>query len=374
MKRINVLYIAGWGDLRSGGPISLLNLLQKLDRERFKPLVVCPSPGTLVEVLKSTNIETEIINIKSLKKLHLFSFFSSIVRLSKLIKAQKIDIVHSNAACSRESFSGAIAAKIGKIPFIYHVRTLDSAGWIEKILAGLSAKIVVISDAVSKKFYWLKNPKKIIKIYNGVDVEKFNPAINPETMRKEFGLNSKTVVIGTAGILAPLKGFQYFLEAVAEIIKKCPDAKFLVVGETAEKFKDYKRKLENLIDFLKLNKKIVFAEFRKDFPQILAGIDIFVLSSTKEAFGRVLIEAQACGKPVVASCVGGIPEVVKNKVTGILVPSKNPRAIAEAVMDLIKNREKAKRMGLAGRKRVEAFFDINYNAHRTMELYGELAR
>lgn len=371
---INILYITGWGNLMGGGPISLLSLLKKLDRERFKPLVICPSSGTLVDALKSIDIEVKIIEIKPLKRFHLFPFFSSIVKLSKLIKEERIDIVHSNAVCSRESFAGAIAAKIAKVPFLYHARVVDSAGWIEKILVKLSTVIVAISDAVGRRFHSFRDRQRLIKIYNGIDMEEFNPGISQEEMRRGFGLDSDTVVIGTAGLVIPLKGLQYFLKAAAEIVKRYPSVKFLVVGETLEGFEGHKRELEDLADSLMINKKVIFAGFRRDFPRILAGIDIFVLSSIKEGFGRVLVEAMAMEKPVVATWVGGIPEVVENGVTGILVPPKDPEAITKAIVDLIRDKDRAKGMGLAGRKRAKELFNIDTNVQKTTELYARLCR
>ena len=117
---------------------------------------------------------------------------------------------------------------------------------------------------------------------------------------------------------------------------------------------------------------MVFTDFRKDIPRIIASLDLLVLTSEKEHFGRVLIEAMACAKPVVATNAGGVPEIVKDGETGILVPPKDSSAMAEAIITLLQDKERARRMGLAGRERVEKMFDIKENARKTEEIYKNL--
>ncbi len=375
---IKILYIASWGDLIGGGPISLFNLIKNLNRERFTPIVVCPSSGSLTHALGKINVRVEIIKIKSLKGLHLFSFISSTVTLLKLIKREKISLIHSNVGASRESFYSGVAAKIMKIPFIYHARVIESAGFIDRILAKLSTIIIVISEAVEKKYRWLKNGDKLIKIYNGVDLKDFNPETSGEKIRNEFGINPNTIVVGTVGNLIPWKGHVYFLEAAREIIgvrsqiSEAREIKFLVVGEDISQNKKYREELIKLTENMGLAEKVIFTGFRRDISQVMAALDILVLPSVEEPFGRVIIEAMACGKPVVATKAGGAPEIVKDGETGFLVPMKNPHAIAEPVINLLNDKNKAKEMGIKGRKKVEDFFDIETNVKQTENLYSRL--
>jgi len=135
---------------------------------------------------------------------------------------------------------------------------------------------------------------------------------------------------------------------------------------------EYRKRLENLRKELGLNENVIFAGNREDIPQILADIDIFVLSSVSEGFGRSAAEAMACAKPVVATKVGGVPEVVDDGITGSLVLPKNPNALAEAIITLLQNKEKAQRMGQAGRKRVEKMFSLQKNIRQTEEIYEEI--
>ena len=366
MKSFNILYLANSGEIFGGGQISLLGLIKGLNRKRFHPLVVCPTGGSLVDELKRLGIETEIIKMKTLRRLNIFSWMKTINKLFRLIKERKIDLIHSNG--SRPTIYGSIAAKLSKAPLIWHVRIANRDRLLDKLLARLATKIVVISKAVGKRFNWLKDKEnKVIVVYNGIDLERFNPTINGEKIREEFHLSPEIPLIGIVGRLDWYKGHQYFLQAAKEVTGTIPEARFLIIGDG-----EYRKRLENLRKELDLDKKVIFTGNRRDIPQILASLNIFVLSSVSEGFGRSVAEAMACEKAVVATKVGGLPEVVEDRITGRLVPPKNPSALAEAIVNLLKDKKKAKEMGRAGQKRVEELFSIKKNVRKTEELYEKI--
>lgn len=371
-KIVRILHIEGGGDLNGGGPVSLFNFLKNLDREAFVPIVACPSPGSFVDALKEIGVKTKIIEINSLKRLHLISFVSAVVKLRKIIKEEKIDIVHSNAGASRESFYSGIAARISGVPFIYHVRVIESGGLVEKIIAALSAKVIVISDAIGKKFDYLKNKNKLIKIYNAVNLKEYTPDLSPEKIITEFGLKPGAPLIGVIANLIPWKGHEYFLNAAREIKDKVQEAKFIIAGQDFDKDKRYEKQLKRMTEKLGIGKDVIFTGFRADVPEIMAAIDILVLPSIDEPFGRVLIEAMACAKPIVATKGGGVPEIVRDRETGLLVPIKDPHAISVAVIGLLKDKKRAREMGLAGRKIAEEVFDIEKKIKRMENIYNEL--
>lgn len=362
-KSFNILYLANSGEIFGGGQISLLGLIKGLNQGRFHPFVVCPADGSLVDELSKMGVETQIIRMETLRNLNIFSWMRTIHRLIQLIKGIKIDLIHSNG--SRATIYGGIAARLTNTPLIWHVRIADSDRLLDKLLARLAAKIIVISKAVGKRFDWLKNKEeKIVVIYNGIDLEKFNPWINGEKIREEFHLSFQTPLVGIVGRLDWYKGHGYFLQAAKKIAEAIPDTHFLIVGDG-----EYKKRLENIRKELGLNENVLFTGNREDIPQILAGIDIFLLSSVSEGFGRSVAEAMACGKPVVATRAGGIPEIVVDGRTGILVPPRDSNAMACAIIELLKDREKGKDMGRKGRKRVEGFFSIERNVRETELVY-----
>lgn len=366
MRMFNLLYLANPGEIFGGGQISLLGLMKGLNRKKFHPLVICPIAGRLVDELKRIGVETQIIKMETLRRLNIFSWVRTINRLIQLIKRRKIDLIHSNS--SRPTIYGGIAARLTRTPLIWHVRIADRDRLLDKFLSKLATKIIVISKAVSKRFDWLKNKKeKIVVIYNGIDLERFNPAINGKKIREEFNLGSKIPLVGIVGRLNWYKGHQYFLQAAKKVTETISDARFLIVGDG-----EYRKRLENLRKELDLDKKVIFTGNRRDIPQILASLDLFVLSSVSEGFGRSVAEAMACEKAVVATKVGGLPEVVEDRITGRLVPPKNPSALAEAIVNLLKDKKKAKEMGQAGWKRIEKLFSIKRNVEETEEVYQNL--
>ena len=358
MLMFSISYIANTGQIFGGGEISLLKLLANLDKRKFHPIVVCPASGPLSEAIQKMGIEVTVIKMETLRKINPFHLFSSVWQMRRFIKAGHIDLVHSNG--SRATLYGGLAAKFAKVPVIWHVRVIESEGCYDKFLASLCAKLIAISQAVQKRFDWLlqNKPEKITMIYSGVDLEEFNPHVSGAGIRQRYGLSSKTRVVGIVGNLIPWKGQEYFIRAARIIDERIPDVIFLVVGDG-----EYRRKLEDLTKELGLEEKIIFTGARRDIPEVMAAMDIIVHSSiSPEPFGRVIIEALASGKPLVAINSGGVPEIGEDYTELRLVPPRNEVAMAEAVICLLQDKEKAIKMGRLGRRRVENWFDIKANA------------
>lgn len=364
MKKIyNILFLANSGNIIGGGQMSMRALLERLAKKKFYPLAVCPTKGNLVDELKKLNIETKIIKMETLRKINVLSWVSTICKLIQLIKRRKIDLIHSNG--SRPTIYGGLAARITKTPLIWHVRIADSDKWLDKVLAPIATKILVVSKAVKLRFKWVKN--KIIVVYNGIDLDKFNPAIDGTKIRQEFCLSDNTPLVGIVGRLDNYKGHQYFLKAARKVVNTIPDARFLIVGAG-----ENREKLENLNKKLGLNGNVIFTGNRNDIPEILGALDLFVLSSVSEGFGRSAAEAMACGKAVVASNVGGLTEIVEDGITGKLVQPKNPDALMIAILSLLEDNENAQRMGRAGRQRAEKMFSLQQNIRKTQTIYEQI--
>jgi glycosyltransferase involved in cell wall biosynthesis len=365
---INILYVDNFAEIIGGGQRSLLDLVRKLDKTKFNPMVICPSEGSLVKEFRKLNVDVRIVEMKSLRRLNLISFCKSISQLKKIIKDERMDLVHANG--SRAAVYAGIAAKILKIPLIWHVRIMDSDGLLDRFLAGISNNIIAVSHAVNRRFSWMKNRESKVKtIYNGIDLKEFNPSLDRQDIRIEFGLKPDAFLVGTVGRLDWYKGYPYLLKAARKVVDNISQCHFLIVGD-GEKRKE----LEDLINKLNLNDNVIFAGRRNDIPEILASLDLFVLSSVSEGLGRSIIEAMAMQKAVVATNVGGIPEVVNHNVSGILVPAKNIDALAEAIIDLIKNKDKAFKMGIVGREIAEAKFNLSFNIEKTQNLYLKLLK
>lgn len=363
----NILFLANSGEIIGGGQISLLGLLENLNIQKYHPIVICPMKGDLYFQLVKLGVETYIVKMDTLRNLSFISWIVTVIKLFKIINKKKIDLIHSNG--SRATIYGGIAAKISGIPLIWHVRIADCDKILDRILARFSTKIIAISNAVNKRFDWLKDNSKKTIVYNGIDIKKFNPSVNGEKIRKEFHITKKKQLVGIVGRLDWYKGHKFFLNAAKAVSEELPQVNFIIVGEGEKRIT-----LEKQVKQLNIEDKVTFTGKREEIPEIIASLDLFVLSSVSEGFGRVVAEAMACGKPVVASNIGGLPEVVVDQVTGILVPMRNPVAIAKAIIEILNNKSKAEQMGRAGRKRVEKLFSLTENVSKTELLYEKILK
>ena len=187
--------------------------------------------------------------------------------------------------------------------------------------------------------------------------------------RDEFGLGKDDFVCATVGRLVPVKGHTYLIKAIQKVVKVIPEAKFLFVGDG-----ELKSKLSEEIKSYDLQRNIFLLGARNDIATILSCINVFLLPSLNEGFGMALIEAMAARKPVIATNVGGVPEVIINGTTGILVPSKDPEAFSSAIIKLYNNPEMSLEMGLAGYSRARNLFDIKTTVREFEDLYSKLIK
>ncbi len=371
MKVHNILYTSLSGQMLGGGQRSLLLLLERLNRKKFKPFLVCPSKGGLVEKAEKQGVETRIIKMGRIKNPNVFSTAATVIKLKKFIKDKNIDLIHTDSP--RQAFYAGRAARSTGMPLIWHVRvSTPEKKSFEKFLFNRAHKVIAVSKAANQRFQGFESAQeKVVVIYNGVDLTEFNPQPPDSQVREEFEIEKDWILIGTLGQLIPGKGQDIFLKAAAQVVKQTPKVKFMIVGDG---IKAYKQKLEDLSKDLGLSQNVVFTGFREDIPRIMNLLDITVLPSTThlEGLSRVIIEAMASAKPVIATNSGGNPEAVLNGTTGILVPPEDSHSLAESILDLIRDEIKRNRMGEAGRKRAEKLFSIEKNISRIEKLYEEL--
>ncbi len=351
-KMYKILYIDTPLEPPGGGQFSLLLLLKYLDKEKFEPFVFISQGKTYARLLSQNNIQYKIV-----KKLELFSE----------IKKFSPSIIHCNSSVTKYTFISLIVSKLLKIHFIWHNRVISSAGWKEKIIFDLSDKVIVTSDAVKRKFLGYKNQDKIVKIYNGVDLERFKIGINSEKARKEFNISNEENVIGCISRFDKWKGIEYFVDMAKIVSDKIPNSRFFLVGDGAER-----KNLELKVKKYGLENKFFFTGFRENIEEFISLFDILVIpTSEEEPFGRAAIEAMACEKPVVATKSGGLIEIVDDKITGLLVEPKSGKALADACLFLIQNKDIAKGMGKKAREKIEKVFSGEQYTKNIEKIYYE---
>jgi glycosyltransferase involved in cell wall biosynthesis/GT2 family glycosyltransferase len=363
VRPARVLYIDEWADVHGGGQIYLLNLINNLDKTQFVPLVVLPAEGSLSRSLRDAGCKVRIVPLRSFKNpLTLLVFPVVLSRLISLVREERVALVHSNGGGRGTVYAG-LTARLSGVPMVWHAHVTYKSPF-DRFLFAITDRIIAVNDAVKERFSGYGKSNKVTAVVNGVDLRRYVPAGDTQPAGRQ-------VVVGTAGILHPVKGCEAFLRAAA-IVKKDlgAAARFVIIGE--DKGTGYRSQLERLSVELGLQELVSFPGWRDDMPAALAGMDIFVLPSQWDHMPLVVLEAMACAKPVVASDVGGVPGMVEDNVTGILVPPGDHQRLAEAVLGLIRDPAAARQMGLAGRQRVEKLFDMALNARKVEGLYVEL--
>ena len=277
----------------------------------------------------------------------------AIIRIINIVREEGVQLIIANSG--REYWPAVVAAKVTgtKVIFIRHQvdRIRKTTRWL---ISHHVERVVAVSKAVQDALLQSGIPSgKIEVIHNSITLEQFNPLlIDREQVRRELGIGSTDIVIGFVGKLNRGKGIYDALAAVGSIAMKHPDVRLLFVGDGPERLAlEEEAKRRSLLD------NVIFAGVRRDIEHMYAAMDIFTLPSTcEEAFGMVLIEAMAMAKPVVATRVGGIPEIVENEVNGVLVRPHDPSALADAISRCIDDRQFSGRIAGEGRKLVERKF------------------
>lgn len=359
---LNILHVISDTNIGGAGT-HLASVVNSLNKDKFNVFVACPSGAQIISLIGKS---VHIIEIPSMKGDSSFGF-GSILSLVKVIIKNKINIVHTHA-----SLSGRIAAKIcnKKIVFTRHTPgptyNKSSLKWtINKYLNDfLSHKIIAVSQFIESQLHsYGLNKNKIEVIYNGIDISSFKGQIDSIKAKSIYGISDETVILIVAR-LEEIKGHIYLLKAFYQLIRENYKLKLIIVGSGSKE--------DEIKEFVKSNsieKNVVITGTIKDIKHVISISDIIVLPSLHEALGLALIEGMCMSKPCIASNVDGIPEVVSDGESGILVKPKDIESIKVALLKLIKNDDLRIKMGLEGNKIVHQKFNINTMIEKIENLY-----
>lgn len=364
-QRMNVLHVIS--ALPVGGVENQLCLvLKRYDRTRVTPIVCSLSDKGEV----GREIEAAGIDVISLNKLGHGFDWTIVKDLMRLIRQRNVQVVRTHQY--HANLYGRIAAWLRRVPCIvpsvHNVYTRDRKVHrraLNQLLGRLSDRVVAVSETVKKDIIKYDNlpEEKVIVIYNGIDRQRFLN-IDANRVRSELGISSEAFVMGTVGRLTPQKGHKYLLDAISRAVKTFPHVVLLLVGGGPAK-EDLMRYAEDL----GITERVIFTDFRKDVPRMLAAMDAFVFPSLWEGLPNALIEAMAAGKPIIASDILSNVEVLESGKYGILVPAGDSVAIEAAMGTLLQNMEAAETLGNAARERALTCFDIDSTMDRYTNLF-----
>jgi glycosyltransferase involved in cell wall biosynthesis len=361
--------------LIGGTERQVVNLIQNYDRARFDVHLACfRLRGPLLREIDRSTVALADYTITTLASP--WTLWQQ-WRLARYVRAQGIRIVHSFGFYA--NVFAIPAARLGGAEVVVaSIRdTGDHLSWLQKAMQKWACRAAdhVLVNALAVRTVLVGQgyeAGRISVIPNGIDVSRFKDHGGAESLRVELGLPPTSPIVAAFLRLNRLKGVEYFLEAAALLVKRFDEARFLIVGDSVSEA--YRDELEDYADRLGLGDRVVFAGFRSDVPALLSEVCVSVLPSLSEGLSNVLLEAMAAGVPVVATSVGGTPEVVEDGVTGLLVPPRDASALAQAIGSLLADPDRGRSIGHAGRLRVAEQFSLEATVRKTEDLYERLLR
>jgi glycosyltransferase involved in cell wall biosynthesis len=369
-RTVPVLYTTCRGTMDGGGQQSLLQLVEHVDRRRFRPTVLCPKRGELSDQVEAMGLEAIVWPLPKVTRVPPWSVPQTVGRLFSILRHRRIRLVHTDAP--RDTFYAGLAATISGARLLWHVRAC-SGDWSDRWLAAFSDRLILVADALRPRFRFHvagEDQPKLTVIHNGVELEAPESIESQRTaLRARMNIQPGTIVMAAVGRVEPLKGTDILLDALGRLPPECRDYRLLLVGPVNTA---YRTRLQMQAERLHLSDHIEFVGYQAPVLPWIATADIIVHPSRYEAFPRVILEAMVLAKPVVASRVGGVAEAVADKETGLLVPVEDAGALATALAHCLMDASLRERMGKAGRERVAALFGAERHAQLVEAEYQRL--
>jgi glycosyltransferase involved in cell wall biosynthesis len=366
----------------------LLTIVRNLDRIRFEPIVICPD-GALREQMEASSVPTEaaeVLNARfTLRPDHfiryLKSFLSVILLLRRRVVRLDPDLIHANSV--RAGLVMTVATIGLRQPVLWHVHDLLPPShpfnpFIRMVaFASRPTRIIAVAQASADRFLhsFLSLENRVTVIRNGIDVEKFRPcATRRRAVRNQLNVR-KRKVIGVIGRLTPGKGQLELIHAFAEVLRTFPNALLVIVGAPAfNQEQEYADLLERTTRDLGMDDRVRFLGEREDVASLMQAFDLFVLNSESEACSLVLLEAMAAGLPVLATSVGGTPEIITHAHNGWLVPRGNNESLVRALTTLLNIDQRRAQLGRNARETAVARFSTARFLREIDSFYSEITQ
>jgi glycosyltransferase involved in cell wall biosynthesis len=354
----------------AGGQLVALDLARAATRAGHEVAFVAPSEGEFLDLVRGEGMQTVVLPLRRSYRL------DDAFGLAGALKDLGGDLLHTHGHLVGNVL-GRLAGRVAGVPVVSHMhaenhfrpgragRSLQQR--YDNATARLCARILAVSDATRRALETQGYPRGRIEVVpNGVDLRRNDPG----GIRAELGVPATAPLLVQVGRLCETKGQRELLAALALLPD---DVHAVLVGDDLESGGAFRRLLEEQVESSGLGGRVVLAGYRPDARAIVAAADVFVLPSWLEGQPLVVLEAMAEATPVVATAVGGTPELVADGETGLLVPPRRPEALADALRDLLADRDRARRLGEAGRQRVMERFSAERVARRVLAIYAEVA-
>lgn len=363
-------------DLWAGAEVQLATTASYLARTDLDVTAVLFNDGRLADELRNLGIDVTVIDEARHNSLAI------VASLARFLIERRIEVVHTHRY--KDTVLGTIAARLAGVPYV--VRTMHGLrepmeGWnrvkfgayeqLDNVmLRRFADRVIAVSNRMAGTL--IANGFKssqVTTIHNGIDLATVVPSRSAEDMKRELGVTDASIVIGAVGRLSPVKGHGTLIHAARLILDRVPRARFVIAGDGP-----LQSELKSLAARTGIDRACVFLGARADINDVIAALDVFVLPSLSEGLPMAVLEAMAAGKPVVVSRVGGLPEVIQQGTSGVLVPPGDAPALAAACVDLANDRERAARIGAEAKRVVTTEFSHERSGAAVVDLYRSLAR
>ncbi len=355
MGRRTVALLSQQSDVFGGGEHSLLLLLEGLVERDVSVRLVCPRPGELSERATALHVETCFAPMPRLRGRSILGVPGALVRLAAALDGVRLVHAHAVRPMLLASLLGLDA------PRLWHVRNPEREPLLDRWLGRSAARILAVSREVADRFAWPEIRGRVRVVPNGVCLERFHPAADRHKLRETLGLREGRSLVFAAARLEWEKGFESLVAAMARV----GGAELAIAGTGPDRDHLERRARE-------LGVAVRWLGQVADLVPWLQVADVVVSPSMVEGFGRLAIEAMACGRPVVASAVGGLRESLRDGESGRLVPPGDPLAIARAIQALLEDPGRAERLGRNARRRAERYFSSDAHVRAVIDVYHEL--
>jgi glycosyltransferase involved in cell wall biosynthesis len=359
-------------DAIGGAERDLIALLTTLDRRRWEAHVVCPGSGPFRNQLDAIGVSTHALTFPPWRKpLAVIQRQSAIRELSALVAKIDPATVHVNDIWWVPHVVRAVARCAGKsVPIVAHVRQEIEPPKVGRYELDRVDAVIAISRQIEQSLIaGGVMASRVRTLYSGIDMSQTEAAYDEGAVRQKIGIPNGAILLGTVANLFPRKGYEVMLRALPAILSSVPTVHYVIVGSDDHNYAD---RLKRLAQELKIADLVHIVGFQDPVTPFLAPLDLYVHPALMEGFGIAVVEAMAMGKAVVATTTGGVPEVVAQGETGLLVPPGDAEALAAAVVTLLKDRARRKQMGLCGKARARERFSLEASVAQVEQLYGEV--